>query len=120
MYFGSFKKRFKITLIVMQTLILLQSHCLYTFPYFLTFPLYLEVPTGVILYKKAFLKNFAIFTGKHLCWSLCLIKLQAFRHRCFPVNIAKIFRTPILKNICKRLLLFTVFANTCFVQVVSE
>ena len=31
--------------------------------------------------KKCFLKNFAIFTGKHLCWSLFLIKLklQAFR-----------------------------------------
>ena len=25
---------------------------------------------------KAVLKNFAIFTGKHLCWSFCLIKLQ--------------------------------------------
>ena len=24
-------------------------------------------------------KNFAIFTGKHLCWSLFLIKLQASR-----------------------------------------
>ena len=23
-------------------------------------------------------ENFAIFTGKHLCWSLFLIKLQAF------------------------------------------
>ena len=31
--------------------------------------------------KKWFLKNFAILTGKHLCWSLFLIKLklQAFR-----------------------------------------
>ena len=27
------------------------------------------------------LKNFANFTGKHLCWSLFLIKLQAFRLR---------------------------------------
>ena len=27
--------------------------------------------------KKAVLKNFAIFTGKQLCWSLFLIKLQA-------------------------------------------
>ena len=27
--------------------------------------------------KKAVLKNFAIFTEKHLCWSLFLIKLQA-------------------------------------------
>ena len=29
--------------------------------------------------KKVALKNFAIFTGKHLCWNLFLIKLQAFR-----------------------------------------
>ena len=29
--------------------------------------------------KKAVLKSFAIFTGKSLCLSLCLIKLQAFR-----------------------------------------
>ena len=28
--------------------------------------------------KKAVLKNFAIFTWKHLCWSLCLIKLHPF------------------------------------------
>ena len=55
---------------------------------------------------------FAIFTGKHLCWSLFFIKLQAFRpkkklqYKCFPMNIAKFLRTPILKNICERLLLF--------------
>ena len=29
--------------------------------------------------KKGLLKNFANFTGKHLCWSLVLIKLQAWR-----------------------------------------
>ena len=29
------------------------------------------------------LKNFAIFTGKHLCWGLFLIKLQAFRPAIF-------------------------------------
>ena len=28
--------------------------------------------------KKSVVKKFAIFTGKHLCWSLCLIKLQAY------------------------------------------
>ena len=44
--------------------------------------------------KKAVLKNFAIFTGKHLHWSLFLIR-----------NIAKFFRAPILKNFCERLLL---------------
>ena len=32
-----------------------------------------------LFYKKTVLKNFAIFTGKHLCWSSFLIKLQAFR-----------------------------------------
>ena len=32
-----------------------------------------------VFYKKAVLKNFSVFTGKHLCWSLFLIKLQAFR-----------------------------------------
>ena len=29
--------------------------------------------------KKGVLKDFANFKGKHLCWSLFLIKLQAFR-----------------------------------------
>ena len=49
--------------------------------------------------KKLFLKNSQLFTGKHLCWSLF------FQHRRFPVNITKFLRTPILKNICKWLLL---------------
>ena len=31
-----------------------------------------------LLYKKAVLKNFLIFTGKHLSWRLFLIKLHAF------------------------------------------
>ena len=30
---------------------------------------------------------------------------KRLQHRLFPVNIAKFFRTPILKNICERLLL---------------
>ena len=47
--------------------------------------------------KKADLKNFAIFTAIQLRRNLFLIKLQ-----CFPVNIAKFLRTPILKNICER------------------
>ena len=29
-----------------------------------------------VFYKKVVLKNFAIFIGKHLCWSLFLIKYQ--------------------------------------------
>ena len=44
--------------------------------------------------EKAVLKDFAIFTGKHLRWILSLIQ-----------NIAEFFRAPILKNICELLLL---------------
>ena len=32
-----------------------------------------------LFWKKGVLKNFANFTWKHLCWSLFLIMLQAFR-----------------------------------------
>ena len=33
--------------------------------------------------KKVIFKNFAIFTGKHLSWSLFLIKLQSFSNATF-------------------------------------
>ena len=32
-----------------------------------------------MFFKKIVLKYFVIFTGKHLCWSLLLIKLHAWR-----------------------------------------
>ena len=59
-----------------------------------------EAATGGVL-KKDIPKPFTIFTGKHLCWSLFLIKLQVFRtatllkrlqQRCFPLNIAKVLK----------------------------
>ena len=34
-----------------------------------------EAATRGVSYKKDFLKNFAKFTGKHLCQSLCFNKL---------------------------------------------
>ena len=51
-----------------------------------------------LFFKMGVLKNFAIFTGKHLCWSLFLIKYPAFRATTllkggFPANIAKFLRT---------------------------
>ena len=65
--------------------------------------------------KTGVLKNFANFTGKRLCWNRLLLKLQAqqalqlyykrLQHRYFPVEFAKLLRTSILQNICKRLLL---------------
>ena len=64
--------------------------------------------------KKVFSKILQI-SRKHPCWSLFLTKFQVFRpanfikkrlqYRYFPVKFAKFLRTPILKNICERLLL---------------
>ena len=48
-------------------------------------------------------KNFAVFTGKPLCWSLFLIKLQAFR--CLSVNIAKSLRVALFTKHLRWLLL---------------
>ena len=42
-------------------------------------------------YKEAVIEKFAVFTRKHLCYSLFLIKI--IQRRCFPVNIAKFRRT---------------------------
>ena len=65
--------------------------------------------------KKTVPKNFAIFTGKHLCWSLffnevadlqgCNFSNNGLQHSCFSVNIAKFLRAPILKTIWELLLL---------------
>ena len=68
--------------------------------------------------EKVTLKNFTIFTGIYLCWSLflktCNFIKKRLQHKCFPVNIAKFSRTPILKNNCKRLLLITY--KICFLK----
>ena len=54
-----------------------------------------------IFFETSSLKDFTRFTGKHLCWGLVLIKLQAFRPttfletptQVFPVVIVKFLRT---------------------------
>ena len=54
-----------------------------------------------VFFKIDVLKNFANFTGKHQCWSLFLIKLQAWgrlQHRCFPVKFTRFSRTSFLQN----------------------
>ena len=50
------------------------------------------------------LKNLANFTGKHLCWSLFLIKLR-LQHKCFPVKFAKFLRTAFFTEHLRWLLL---------------
>ena len=60
--------------------------------------------------KKVALKNFANFTGKHLCWSLFLIKLQAqgpFLKRDSNTGVFQSnFRNSFEKSICEPLLLY--------------
>ena len=51
--------------------------------------------------KKGVLKNFAEFTGKHLCRrSATLLKMRTW-HRCFPVNFAKLLRTFFTEHVWK-------------------
>ena len=67
---------------------------------------------GGALQKKLLFKN---FLRKHQCWSLLLIKIQAYRPAnllkrdsntgVFLTVIAKFLRAAILKSICERLLL---------------
>ena len=62
--------------------------------------------------KKDVFRNFAKFTGKHLCQSLFFSKVAGLRpatllkkrpwHRCFPVNFAKSLRTPFFTEHLRR------------------
>ena len=58
----------------------------------------IEVATRGVLWKKAVLKNFAIFTGKHLCWSLFFNKVAGFQKN--------FLRTQIIQNSREQLLLY--------------
>ena len=73
-----------------------------------------------MFYKKGALKNVARFTRKHFCGSLFFNEVATVRsatllkkrlwHRLFPVIFEKFLRIPILKNICKQLLLQFLYA----------
>ena len=87
--------------------------------------------TLTIIHPEAVLKNFAIFTRKHLCWSLFLNKAarlkvcnfikKRLQHRWFPVKNVKFLRTHSLKNICKRLLvIINQSLFTCSNSIFSE
>ena len=84
-----------------------------------------------VFFEKAVLKNIAIFTGKHLCWSLFLsenVSLQSYnfikkrlQHRCFPVKIAQFLRARALKNICEPLFeRFSTWINNITSNIWSE
>ena len=54
-----------------------------------------------MFFKIAVLKNFANFTGKHVCCSLPQTRnfiKERLQHRCFPEIYAKFLRTPFSQN----------------------
>ena len=55
--------------------------------------------------KIGVLKNFVIFTGNHVCWSLFLIKLQANLLRAASL----FYRTPLIAASVS--LIFTILTN---------
>ena len=68
--------------------------------------------------ERGVLRNFAKFTGKHLCQRLSFNKVAGLKpatllkkrlwHRCFPVNIAKFLRTHFFTEHLRWLLLYMV------------
>ena len=82
-----------------------------------------------MFYKKAALKNFAIFTGKNLCWSLFLnenagrkssnIIKERLHHRSFPIEIAKFLKAVALTQLvitCSKLAIETLEQGLKYVQ----
>ena len=73
-----------------------------------------------MFFKINVLQIFAIFTGKHLSWSLFFnivadlndFSYEYYIYRCFPMNITKFLRTPFFKDYLRwLLLLFFYFSN---------
>ena len=83
-----------------------------------------------VLCEKGVLRNFAKFTGKHLCHSIFLNKVAGLRpttllkkrlwHWCFPVNFTKFLRTPFYLEHLWWLLLQTVYLRIDFKQLRSS
>ena len=73
--------------------------------------------------RKGIPRNFTEFAGKHLCQSLFLNKVVGLRpatlfikglwHRCFPVNFAKLLRTPFSQS-TSGVLVLRYFVNKLF------
>ena len=88
-----------------------------------------------MFFKTGVLKNFAIFTGKHLCWSLFLIKLQDWRlafslkktlqHRCFHMNIARFLKiaflwTPVHYTFQKFYVVIDMLYLNCYILLLQK
>ena len=76
----------------------------------------LQKQPAAMFHKKAILKNCATFTGKHLCWSLSLIKLQSFRPatKVYYCEYCEIFKNTYFEKKFERLLLVLVQCQLAF------
>ena len=73
-----------------------------------------------MFFKIGVLKNFANFTGKHLCWSLFLIKLQALFNK-VSCGISQFFKnTSFFTEHLQRLSLEGVCEGTSFVKILQS
>ena len=80
--------------------------------------------------KESVLRTFAKFTGKHRCQSLFLNKVAGLKpatllkkrpwHRCFPVNFAKVLRTPFLIEHLRWLLLLFIMIVKVWSYICAE
>ena len=55
--------------------------------------------------------HWRVFLNKVAVLQACNFVKKRLQHRCFPVDIAKFLRTPILKNISERLLFINIYYN---------
>ena len=79
--------------------------------------------------KNGVLKNFAKYTGKHLCQSLLFNKVAGFRptnllkkrlwHRCFPVNFTQFLRTPFYRTSPEDCFWKWLAAKSCIMDVLQ-
>ena len=80
----------------------------------------IQKQSSKVVFEKSYFWRFRNIHREHTCRSLFLIKLQVFsikkrlQHKCFPVNIAKLSMTPIMKNICFKRLLLEIFSTISF------
>ena len=79
-----------------------------------------------MFYKKTVLRNFTIFKGKHLCWSLFLIKLQAWRPiETFSYEYYEMFKNTVFaeylqtaaSEFIQLIVLFTIFLGAVHMEV---
>ena len=91
--------------------------------------IFLEAVTRNVLQKKLLLKYRNIHRKTPVLESLfnevavlkaCNFIMKRLQYRCFSVKNAKFLRTPILKNIFERLLLYFIFSSSKVIQILNS